>query len=101
MGPERKGAIVLDDKPSTSTEKEVKPEAEVSKSVFAEYGKPEGPSFFKRTLDVFKPTEKEMGKPEKIKKWTEESLRTDLKAHGMGDKETDAYIKKAKEKGKL
>jgi hypothetical protein len=54
----------------TSTEKESKPEAEVSKSVFAEYGKPEGPSFFKRTLDVFKPglqpkeqAEKEIGKP--------------------------------------
>jgi hypothetical protein len=90
--------------------KEIKPEAEVSKSVFAEYGKPEGPSFFKRTLDVFKPRllpekaqPKEQAKKDLgiEKKWTEKDLRTDLKAHGMSDKEADAYIKKAKEKGKL
>jgi len=58
----------------TSTEKEVKREEKVPGSVFAEYGKPEGPSFFKRTLDVFKPTEKEMGKPQKLKPITQKAI---------------------------
>jgi hypothetical protein len=35
------------------------------------------------------------------KKWTEKGLRADLKSHGMSDREIDAYIKKAKEKGRL
>lgn len=58
----------------TSTEKEVKREEEVPGSVFAEYGKPEGPSFLKRTLDVFKPTKKEMGKLQKLKPITQKTI---------------------------
>ncbi len=37
----------------------------------------------------------------KRERWTEQSLRADLKKNGMGDKDIDAYIKRAKTAGKI
>ena len=37
----------------------------------------------------------------KEKQWTEQSLKADLKANGMKDKEIEAYIKRAKAAGKV
>jgi len=37
----------------------------------------------------------------KEKQWTEQSLKADLKANGMKDKDIDAYIKRAKAAGKV